>query len=404
MNVNSNILGNKKVYSGKLTVDIGCIKYIVLLVPLFEPNLFVKYNIMNYAFIGGLLLVAELVFLLVVSKRLQISNMFLAVFFYRISFFFQTVINGGDLMKWGYYSIVIMVMCVLFDNFIRKDARRFLSALLFILTLQLLINSIVVILFPSGITNGIYFVGKRTRFTDVIFPTILISLILDKMDNRKISLRTKAICVLCLFNIISKWIGTALVGLGIVVIIYLLLKNKKRLINFLTISKITIGAIILNILIAVCRIQNIFSWLIVDILHKDLSLTYRTYIWDEIFKYMQGNWLLGFGMVDNGNFVYWGKSTWAKELIWQAHNQWLQLFHDGGLLLVFSFIIMLLFAGRQLKSNRVNIQIKLYLVCFYLSYMIMMITEIYSYMSYFYIIIFLIYNSKYLSNETEARE
>lgn len=397
MGVNSNIIENKQVHTRKWTVDIGCIKYVILLIPLFEPNLFVKYNILNYAFIAGLLLVAELVFLLVVSKRLQLSNMFLAVLVYRISFLFQTVINGGDLMKWGYYSIVIIVMCVLFDNFIRKDARRFLSALLFILTLQLLINSIVVILFPSGITNSIYFVGKRTRFTDVIFPTILISLILDKMDNRKMSLRTKTICVLCLSSIISKWIGTALIGLGIVIIIYLLLKNRKRLINFLTIFKITIGAILLNILIAVFRIQNTFSWLIVGILHKDLSLTYRTYIWDNIFEYMQGNWLLGFGMVDNGNFVYWGKPTWAEELIWQAHNQWLQLFHDGGLLLVITFIVMLLYAGRQLKSNRVNIQIKLYLVGFYLSYMIMMITEIYSYMSYFYIIIFLMYNAKYLS-------
>lgn len=50
--------------------------------------------------------------------------------------------------------------------------------------------------------------------------------------------------------------------------------------------------------IVIARLMDMFSFLLVNILHKDVTLTFRTRIWDNALAAIQQNLLTGVGRLD----------------------------------------------------------------------------------------------------------
>ena len=69
------------------------------LIFLFEPNIFVKYNILNMFYIGGIVLVFIIILLAYIKKGEKISKLFLILLIYRLSILLPTIIYGGDILK-----------------------------------------------------------------------------------------------------------------------------------------------------------------------------------------------------------------------------------------------------------------------------------------------------------------
>ena len=118
-------------------------------------------------------------------------------------------------------------------------------------------------------------------------------------------------------------------------------------------------------------------------LHKDLTFTGRTYIWDYVLKLIEKRKIIGYGLEDS-NFRL------SKSTIWQsyhAHDQFLEITYKGGIVGLIIYIMILLKSFKKVYSLRMY-KISKFISIVIFSYLIMMLTEFYAFDTYMYIFIF----------------
>lgn len=93
------------------------------------------------------------------------------------------------------------------------------------------------------------------------------------------------------------------------------------------------------------KIQNLLSFLIVDILGKDLTLSYRTTIWKYTLEAIKNSWLIGYG-----NFAY--SQLYASQVIMLApHNIFLYFLLMGGFLGLVLFVFIIIYSFKTIDNN-----------------------------------------------------
>ncbi|MBQ7410038.1 MAG: O-antigen ligase family protein [Clostridia bacterium] len=342
--------------------------WFVLLIFLFEPTIFVKIPKLNYLFIFGICVTFLYALYSFIIKNKKVSKLIVIMFFYRMSLLIPTIINDGDIIKWGYQSLNHITVFMMIELGFERNRDRTLKSLQNILITYLSINLVLYLKYPDGILNefwGLHFLGIRTRFTDYLFLLIFISMIRWDMDKDK---KFNIFCIIIsLITMFKAWISTAIVGIIIVVLMYYFISKYFKKINpriFLTL------AFIIVVSITFFRVQNLFSIFIEEVLHKSVSLTGRTEIWDLSYDYIDDNLFFGHGYKNDGNFVYW------RGEYWQGHNQFIQILYEGGIVNLIIFVILLYSAIPKIKE--VNKEYRI-MISFLFSYVVMMISEIYAY-------------------------
>lgn len=366
----------------------------------FEPKLFVSHQPLNLLFIAGAIAVFLCLLVAYIKQSVPISKMMAATVIYRLSFGVQTILANGDVLMWGYMSLVLINLCGLFDYYAPTRSKQLLGSIRVVLCVYLAINVIIVAIFPAGIIERMYFIGIRTRVTDLIFPLLAITFVLDYMNGKRISLQTLACIFVSAANIILLWVGTAIVGLCIAAIVILLISRSKRLVDSSTLKTIAVASVVLTVLVVIFHIQDLFGWFITGVLGKDLTLTYRTNIWNEALEVIIESPFIGHGMAIDGTFVEWGTTIIETR---QAHNQWLQLAYDGGLLTVGAFVSLFFVAADQMDGLGDYFPTKV-LIAVIASFSVMFTTEIYSYTPYFFIVLYMSFHAKTLLKEGTRNE
>lgn len=292
---------------------------------------------------------------------------------------------------WGYMSIVLVTLCMAIEIYAKYDFNFLLSSLINILTAITVINLLIVFVYPNGLIGDIYFIGIRTRFTEVILVNMVLSLTYDKIHNVKISKKSLFIIAVSIVTILKCWIATALLGM-VLVFLLVLLFLKDRHIKLLNIYFAIIICLVLNVLIVHLRILDSLDWFFTGIFGKTTSLSGRTEIWDNAFGIIFSKPIFGHGMAVDGNFIPWVWGGIGEVKLWQAHNQWLQLLYDGGIVCVISFIAITFISYSQIKCNKQAVAKSKFLIIGIIVFYFMMIVEIYSYTPYFFVLPFVMSN------------
>ena len=130
--------------------------------------------------------------------------------------------------------------------------------------------------------------------------------------------------------------------------------------------------VVFQVLIVFFNIQVLFSSFFTDILHKDATLSSRTYIWENAKELLKNedlpNLLFGNGVAEHNEVVYYSGDYW------QPHNQLLVwLFNSGvfGTLYVLYFFNLLM----KKKTNSNELYTTNLIICF--TEMILTVTEVY---------------------------
>lgn len=361
---------------------------LIIIIFCFEPKLFVKIPYLNIIFIFGSVLSFLIIFCIYAKKQIKIPFSAWMIIVFRVSFAIQTITSKGDILMWGYMSLVLVTLALTISFYSKYDLKLLINTIVNVLFCWEICNYITIIFFPNGVIEELYFIGIRTRFTDLAFPLCVLSLVYDELTDKKISFKTVLITLITLITILQLWIVTAIIGIIILCFIYFIFKYvfKKTKLNLLLM--LFLVAIIADILVVYFDFINKVPF-ISEIFGKSATLSGRTEIWAIAKEIINQKIIFGYGMADNGNFVYWGYNGGTLSY-WQAHNQWLQLLYDGGLMTTISFSALILFSNSGLKQIK-NYKIKTYLVSLVFIYLIMMITEIYSYTPYFYLPILFLY-------------
>ena len=152
--------------------------------------------------------------------------------------------------------------------------------------------------------------------------------------------------------------------------------NKKDF----PIKKYIVVALILFIGIVFLRFQNIFSFIIEGWLKKDLTFTGRTYIWDIFISEIKKSILIGHGIVDSKYLILTLNAG-------HAHNYFLQILYQGGLLTLSMFLGFFFSAINKVK----NCNEKKYVGIVIFAYLISFIFEAYSLTNMFIIVLLIAY-------------
>lgn len=391
---------------GKVKINVFMVLlYIILILPFFKITYFtVKYPIFN-TFYNVLLFFSLIITLILMLRKKTYSKIINYILLFFIVLIFSTYINSADVESAVMSSVKAISMCLLFDYALRNDKYNFTKGISIYLTIIVLINFLTILMYPKGMyVSGIdhytsnWFLGFKNMHILYILPAILFNFLDSYYKKNKISFKNYLFTFICLLSTTFSNSGTAIIGVAIV-FLFMLFKNMFSNTKVFNIKNYFIFNIVLFFSVVILRLQNLFKFLIVDVLKRDMTFTGRIYIWDYVIDFIKSKPFLGYGT--EVSTIRYYKTYFNRSL--HAHNQFLEIIYKTGLIGFIIFIILFIVCLKKSKElPRDNILVKLVSIIL-LSFMIVMLTEAYAF-EYFIYLFVIYYDLNYLLEGSDSVE
>lgn len=326
----------------------------VLLLPYFKPAC-LEYiapnveNAFNYlriaaAFISIILYVRSIV----LKREKKAFIIWIAV--WQLCMLFSTYINGKELKASIVNVVTMLSFCMLTDTCIRKNARVFLSSLFYLLFALVIINFIVILLYPDGVATVDYYYYPMNfiNIDNLLSPTLILSMVVSVIyiwyEGKKVL--PYLLMTVCVTTTIMMWSATGVVGMFcfIALAVWSFCRFSRIVISSLWVY---LGVAIMNILVVSFESWNLFAIFIRDFLGKDTDLSGRTVMWSQAIKMIQNNFLIGYGADAIGHgYVFW------RNRFYYTHNGILEILIQGGIISLLPFLAMVILTGTTLYRFR----------------------------------------------------
>ena len=359
--------------------------YIFLILPYFKPTCFTVIsplinNIFNLFQIFNFIIILLLV---IKDKKISKLNVFIVLFL--VIHILSTFLNRGNIQDSLIMDIKILSLTLLIDLELRENPKEFLLSFEFMLYALVIINMITIFRYPEGMyvspVSGYqrnWFLGFKNVHILYILPALLLSIINSYINNNKITKRTWLLLLISIISLSIVWSATGVVAIVIITIIMLFMNIiKKTNISF---NGTIISYILLFLSVIIFRLQNMFKYLIVNILDKDLTFTGRTYIWDYVLEFIKEKPILGYGK--ELSTIRYAKGYNYHSF--HAHNIFLEILYQTGFcgLIIIGIIINLII--KKLKEFKTEIITKS-IFLFLMIYFIIMLMEAYDFENFFFL-------------------
>lgn len=329
--------------------------FVFLIFPFVKPQMFDTITITRYLYYFLKIVGSVIIFFLFFTKfkLKQIHPFIYLVFLFRLVTLLPTLTSGnGNIVAYVGICIYDLAFVMLVQYGVLRDKKQFLKAFIFVLDFWVILNAITLFipgLHQEGIEmSGKYYsslLGYDNRYIYYFLPLIFARIIYSNTFNGKLQLSDYFMYFFCLFTLFYVNTTAALVVWLLFIPFFFILKSKRKF-KLLNYTFILILFLVLNYLLIFQRIQNHFEYLIVDVLHKDLTLSQRTLIWDHAFLALRGNYLFGRGyefesvVIENLNNAN------------HTHNYMLMLIYRGGVVGFLIYCLMLYLPNKYLKQNK----------------------------------------------------
>lgn len=316
--------------------------------------------------------------------RVPLRGMVVLFIVYRIALLIPTLAGSGDVMNWAYVTVWQLALFMVLQYWSHSSAaamQRSIGVLAWLLAVYLLLNAIT-ILGGLSVTTPVneyvvqewYFLGLRTRVTEVVFVALGLSLVHDALSGVAFGLRSSLVLALGIPQIVVLGVATgvvALVATSMYIVLSLLFPAFGRQFSMVRVSILGFAA---SVFVVLLRVHEHLAFIIEGWLGKTLTLTARTELWDIGLPIALDSLWFGHGINhDFGNFIPYLERTW------QAHNQYLQLLYDGGLVGITLFLGFLLGCSSAFDRSELPTAVRRAVVGAYLGLSVLMITEIVTY-------------------------
>lgn len=305
------------------------------------PQLSAAYNV------GTLFVFACVLLLALTTTRFSLLTVYVTVF--QGFFVCSTYINGGNIDTAVFTFLRVIALCCLIESGIRVDCRSLLMGGVIAFFAYLLINLITIVAFPNGLYlsaqtgNACYFLGHRNVLSKTLLPGLLLSYLLDYIDKRCFGKRFITYFILYAVTEVAVWSASGLASLLVVIAIYAIAITKSHALKHGMMMAAGIGALG-TISIVVLRLQELFSFLIVDVLHRDLTLTTRTIVWDKAFDVIESAPIFGYGLEESVTAqIRFGT-------VESSHNYFLDQIYYGGVVALCLLMLGLYMLGSRLRK------------------------------------------------------
>lgn len=346
-----------KININKMKISKNKVIFTLLLIPYFEPLLF-KENIFEtvdsiyslFKIIG--MCVICFYFLKYNFLKQKISICSYLILMMELLLLFSTIVNKGDIVKFLGPAVSIISLVLITEVFFRKLKLDFLKIsrnVLFILTM---INVIFQIIYPTGILPEVNFLGIDNRLVFFYIPMIFFSALYDLLRKNKLSYFTYFLIGVSLWSTISLWAVGGFLGL-IIMLISIVLADKIKFLSKISMTKLIIIDLIINLLVVFLQVQKYFENFIVNILHKDITLTGRIYLWEWAIDLFKKYPIMGVG-IQSDSYMF-NIYRWVAH----PHNMLLNYITTLGIIGIILYLLIL-FRTAWISKYIKNITIRIF--------------------------------------------
>ena len=321
-----------------------------LLIPFFKPDIVTSFPKVNYIFTIWLM-ISFAIIVAVYMKKFRISKLTMTYLAYNLVLLISTIKNNGSITKFLSDFLMNLGMIFLIELYLKNDKMKIMKVLSSIFYFLMVLNTISFIIVPEGLAvtqylkTPIYLLGIDNRFSFTYIPGLCVIAIYDFMKNNKITKLTIIYFMITFITFVYFWSAGALVAESMFFIHYIFIYKLK----YKHFTNKYFPIIIVSFLgLVVFRVQNIFRFFIVDILHKDLTFSSRTILWDKAIKIINNNMWLGTGIQ---------KSEFSIKAIsaFHAHSHFLNIMFQSGIIGVIIYIYLIFDAFKKLNEYRKNV-------------------------------------------------
>lgn len=373
-----------------------------LVIPFCEAeglNAFLPFSWEFFVLVDAIVLLMAAIFL----KRIKIYYIYIGIFYFMI--LASTVINSGDTFAALYYAARMICLVILIDLYAqRQGLRLLLSTFKLVLGIEILLTLFFQVVAQDifGFTLSHNYINFLTADNDLGYwylPFTLIVYLSDAQKSRKYQIIDLLFWIgICLTSLVFAWSATCMsiyVLFALCIIFY-----KIKIFQFLTPFRSVLINIGISILVIFFHIQDLFGWLIVDILHKNMTLSSRTLIWASAIQNILKKPIFGYGTMQGGRMSI---NRLSGRIHFFSHNIFLEIVIQGGLVALFFYIIIYFFAGKTLKHfHKSDVTILINLSLFFI--LLMQFTEFALYEPFANLPLILCFFYKELLREGFARE
>lgn len=324
---------------------------LAFLMAFFVPSYIINEMPFLYGLLRGIRYISVIYCVCIyLAKKTPINKIVLIIilfYFYDITL---ALLGRGVLSVAITYFLSYVPIAIIIDYNMRKNSESCLAQLSFMCIVWLMINALTWT--PNGLFDTSYgrafFLGIRTRAIDVALPAMIFSMlyaVLQLQLERKLRAFIVPLLVIVPFFWFSYMEDVSNGIVCSVLMILLLLFGEK--VEARKLKWVYVATIILNIAVVFFRIQNVFQWLIVDILGESLSLSNRTFIWDGAIL----RWIQSIGTILFGNGVGIRDSFYVSDM-GNAHNQYLQFLVDGGCVKLVLYFVMIFISVKKICNAK----------------------------------------------------
>lgn len=275
--------------------------------------------------------------------------------------------------------VPILGVALWIDYYAAHSVESTLRCLTFVVDIYIIINFATILIWPEGLYSHItekgssyycWFLGYKNPQIRFFLPAIAFNLCYDFVRYGKIQMRSVLILIIVFITESRLDSSTSLVGLFVFCVLYILWGRKEKLRRFFEVLKLScfyIVNIVISILIVVFNIQEKFSYIITETLHRDLTFTNRTIVWSNVLLRIAQRPVWGYGLQTGDVAEYYISAT-------HAHNYMLNLIYTGGFV-AFAIITVLWLISSQRCKEFFHLKSCKVLMFICASFLIMGITE-----------------------------
>lgn len=315
----------------------------VIIFALIKPDSleYLGFGWLEYILVG----LDGLLFLYLLIKRARneyvISEISRIVILYFVIGLLPTILYSHELFVWIKTAGPAMAACLLTDYMVRKNPEIFFQSIFITLGTCYTLNLLSIIYYPDGmyrmdtVTGDLYLMGYHNGMIYNLIPLCGVSFILSYIKKRKLwtgySLYAVTLSMISEFMAVS---GSGMVQIVILTLLLFFIDNHwaRRYIKPSIFYILFFG---FSMLFCMFRLQYMFSWLIVDVLHKNLTLTNRVYLWDSAIRNFIAHPLIGCGY-GTKTIVGIYNRTYSH-----PHSLFLDILSRGGIVLMGIFALLL---------------------------------------------------------------
>lgn len=281
------------------------------------------------------------ILLFLLSKRLP-NILSIVLISFKLWLCFVTWYNNREIEITYVTRFVCLILLV---DYFSKNATTLVSTIMFIFEIMVYYNLLTCIQNGPDLFGAFYgALGYDNDFTRYLITAYFWAVLY--VNIMKNIIRPVLLLLAIHATLIFTWCGTGL--MAILVVDALLLIFRFVRIN-ISILKGYIGYLLAVLFIVFWRLQNVFSYLIEDILKKDLTFTGRTKMWDSAILLIKKNPILGYGYMsqESETYLLGGPHT---------HNVLLEQLLRGGIVYVILFAAMIFLLNGKLKKARKDLR------------------------------------------------